>query len=107
MTRTVEEIARVTARLDEHLEKIEAGEIEPGCMARPSPEIASLGHAAAARDAARSALNEADTAVESCVLEARRVGHSWSEIALALGVRRQTAHKRYRHLERAVPAHGR
>lgn len=107
MTRTAEEIAGAADRLAEHLGRIDAGEVEPGRMARPSPEIASLGHAAVARDAALTAVDEADDVVEAAVLEARRAGHSWAEIALALGVRRQSAHKRYGHLEQTVEAPGR
>ncbi len=102
MTRTPEQIAEAAKRLDEHLARLDAGEAEPGRMVRPSPQLASLGHASVARDQARTAVDLADRAVEEAVTAARRAGHSWAEIAVALGVKRQSAHKRYSHLDRVA-----
>lgn len=73
-------------------------------MVRPSRTIAALGHAAVARDGARTTVEEAEQAVETAVHEARRAGHSWAEVALALGVKRQSAHKRYVHLDQTAQA---
>ncbi|CAN5375828.1 hypothetical protein BH23ACT9_BH23ACT9_39840 [soil metagenome] len=103
-TRTAEEIAVAAEQLAAHLDRIDAGDAETGRMSRPSPEIAALGHAAVARDAARDAVHEAERAVEAAVLAARRNRHSWGEVALALGVKRQSAHKRYGHLEQTASA---
>lgn len=104
MTRTPEQLAAATADLDAHLARIDAGEVEPGPMVRPSLAITALGHAAVARDNARAAVEDAEQAVEDAVREARRAGHTWAEVALALGVRRQSAHKRYGHLDQTAQA---
>lgn len=41
----------------------------------------------------------ADEVLEQRVVEARSFHHSWSDIAAAVGVTRQSAHRRWRHVE--------
>jgi len=53
-------------------------------------------------DALRTAaevLKLAEEVLEQRVLEARSFGHSWAEVADEVGITRQSAHRRWRHLD--------
>lgn len=55
---------------------------------------------------ASAAAKGAEATVDVLVGTARQQGRSWSEIAVALGVTKQAAHQRYRHLVAVEDARG-
>lgn len=87
MPRTQQEINAAAERLQERLDRIDAGEEDVEFTPTPLA-LRALGETVIAHA-------DAGRAVDEAVQSAREAGHSWGEIALILGVHRQTAYDRY------------
>lgn len=46
------------------------------------------------------ALQDVETLTTAAVQQARATGHTWAEIADALGITRQSAHAKFRHIDK-------
>jgi transcriptional regulator with PAS, ATPase and Fis domain len=67
-------------------------------------DVVGTRHPETALRALRALRQELESIEPALVHQALNAGASWSHIALALGVSKQAAHRKYRHLAKTAPS---